>query len=540
MPSPPDVKPADVKPETVYPACRNVLNSAQWDRITGDWDNALSWKTFPEVVSRLTDKAKLPAYLSELARLEYSLFQLDQKLAAIPQEVKKICVNPTLQLLSMSQDNLTHLLPSHKNAASDAYPKPRENIVLLWRNPRTDNVCVREADDEELLALKMIVENIDSQQAATDSNIPTGVLDAAIDRTVRKGILLAPTSRIRRNSATFPISPDIDEKFLTASVFTLQWHITQLCDLHCKHCYDRSNRTMPDFEQAVNVLDDLHGFCRNHHVTGQVSFTGGNPLLYPNFNALYREASKRDFSLAILGNPAGKERIDELLEIEKPVFYQVSLEGLKEHNDSIRGFGHFERTLHFLDILKEMNIFSMVMLTLTRDNMDQVLPLAEVLRRRTDLFTFNRLSSVGEGANLSLPDPDAYAAFLKTYLKAARANPIISLKDNLINICRHENQTEWFGGCAGYGCGAAFNFVSLLSDGEVHACRKFPSLIGHITEQNLDTIYHSAIAQRYRSGSQACRNCTIRPVCGGCLAVSHSHGLNIFEEKDPYCFTRQS
>jgi hypothetical protein len=25
-------------------------------------------------------------------------------------------------------------------------------------------------------------------------------------------------------------------------------------------------------------------------------------------------------------------------------------------------------------------------------------------------------------------------------------------------------------------------------------------------------------------------------VCGGCLAVAYSHGQNIFEDKDPYCF----
>jgi hypothetical protein len=33
-----------------------------------------------------------------------------------------------------------------------------------------------------------------------------------------------------------------------------------------------------------------------------------------------------------------------------------------------------------------------------------------------------------------------------------------------------------------------------------------------------------------------CSRCPIRPVCGGCLAVSHSFGLNVFEERDPFCF----
>ena len=184
-------------------------------------------------------------------------------------------------------------------------------------------------------------------------------------------------------------------------------------------------------------------------------------------------------------------------------------------------------------------IYSMVMLTLTRDNLDQVLPLAELLRGRTDSFTFNRLSQVGEGAKLQLPSPEAYRAFLESYLKATETNPILALKDNLINILYHHQGGDPFGGCTGFGCGAAFNFLTVLPDGEVHACRKFPSLIGNVLEQSLGEIYESEAAKRYRAGTRACRACPIRPVCGGCLAVVHGHGLDVFEDRDPYCFIKK-
>ena len=181
----------------------------------------------------------------------------------------------------------------------------------------------------------------------------------------------------------------------------------------------------------------------------------------------------------------------------------------------------------------------MVMLTLTRDNLDQVLPLAELLRGRADHFTFNRLSAVGEGANLLMPDIEDFEAFLKAYEKAAGESPFLGLKDNLINIFRKEKGDEPFGGCTGYGCGAAFNFVAVLPDGEIHACRKFPSLIGNIKESSLSEIYDSDLARRYREGSKACRDCSLNPVCRGCLAVAFSSGLDVFEEKDPFCFASQ-
>ena len=101
-------------------------------------------------------------------------------------------------------------------------------------------------------------------------------------------------------------------------------------------------------------------------------------MLYPHFNELYQAAADRGFMTAVLGNPMPRHRIEEMLAIKKPEFYQVSLEGLREHNDYIRGQDHFDRIFDFLDLLKEKNIYSMVMLTLTRANMDEVLELAEL------------------------------------------------------------------------------------------------------------------------------------------------------------------
>jgi selenobiotic family peptide radical SAM maturase len=291
-----------------------------------------------------------------------------------------------------------------------------------------------------------------------------------------------------------------------------------------------------ELDAAIRVLDDLYDFCREHHVFTQVTFTGGNPMLHPHFLRLYQEAVDRGFMTAILGNPMPMHRIEEMANIHKPEFYQVSLEGLRDHNDYIRGKGHFDRVLDFLDLLAELDIYSMVMLTLTRANLDQVLDLAELLRDRVNRFTFNRLAMVGEGASLASVRPDNFSDFLKRYQEAAKNNPCMGEKDNFFNLLRHQEGRELFGGCAGYGCGAAFNFVSMLPDGQVHACRKLPSPIGDIMRQSFTEIYHGEAARRYRDGSRACRDCAIRPLCGGCLAVTHGFGLDIFKEKDPYCF----
>jgi selenobiotic family peptide radical SAM maturase len=320
------------------------------------------------------------------------------------------------------------------------------------------------------------------------------------------------------------------------SSFTLQWHLTNSCELSCAHCYDRTKRGAPTLGEAERILGDLVAFCRRRRVRAQVCLTGGNPLRYPHFFDIYRSIAARGIPASILGNPATREEIAEIVAIGRPTYYQVSLEGRREQNDSIRGRGHFDRAIAFLHLLREFGVRSVVMLTLTRANIDEVLPLAETLRGVADRFTFNRLSQVGHGAALSLPTPPEFRAFLMRYTMASKTNPAQGFKDNLFNILRDHHRRPLTRGCTGYGCGAAFNFVALLPDGEVHACRKFPSPLGNIRDASFDALWGSRVARRYRDGSLACRGCRLRNVCQGCPAVTFGAGLRPLEDRDPYCF----
>ncbi len=518
----------------IFPACRAVLGNERWAAALSACPDAADADAFPDCLASGAGTPG-PSFLPDLARLELIVWGLSSDDRPVPGSNENLIVNPTVQLLELSWKGLCFLLPPAKARDAGA-PEQGIERVLVWRDPRTNVVVARPAANDDLLALKMAMEGISAEVVVAGGKLPVSAVDAVIDRAVRNGIILSPPSRLRRDPAVFTARRTSDEEFLVSDSFTLQWHITQVCDLHCKHCYDRTDRTPLTFGQAVRVLDDLHAFCKDRRVRGAISFTGGNPLLHPRFLDIYRATVDRGFGTAILGNPASREKITEIVGIQMPSFFQVSLEGLPEHNDRIRGKGHFDRILAFLDILRSLNVYSMVMLTLTRDNMDQVLPLAERLRGKADVYHFNRLALFGEGANLSLPDRKRYRTFLEDYLKAAETNPVMGIKENLINILRREKGIDLYGGCAGYGCGAAFNFVSLLADGEVHACRKLPSPIGNIYQMPLAAIYDSAEARRYRLGPSACRGCDVRSACGGCLASTLSHGLNIFEDKDPFCF----
>ena len=478
------------------------------------------------------DKTYFPPYLIDLARMEEAMCDLVHAFPPFPETVKERMVNPALELLAVDWTDLPECISD-----PGVSPAPGRAYVLVWIPPGARDASICSAGADELLALKIVSEGMDPLKAAAEGGISAAAIENLLFRMQQRGLILAPDSMIRR-PGPFPAGEMVNPDFFVSKTFTLQWHITQACDLNCRHCYDRSERDAMTLQQALRVLDTFHDFCGRHHVYGHVSFSGGNPLLYPHFDRIYKEAADRGFMTAVLGNPAPRHRIDNILSVQKPGFYQVSLEGMKEHNDSIRGQGNYDRVIDFLNLLGDLGIYRMVMLTLTRHNRDEVLALADSLKEQTELFTFNRLASVGQGAGLAVFPPELFPGFLSAYMEEAASNPVMAFKDNLFNLLRWQNGMPAGGGCTGHGCGAAFNFVSVLPDGEVHACRKFPSWLGNIFEQPLNDIYHGSYAEKYRSGSAACSDCPIRPACGGCLAVSYGCGLDIFNDRDPYCFLK--
>jgi selenobiotic family peptide radical SAM maturase len=517
-----------------FPVTHQISGPRGWRRAQAAHPPGAPPDQFPDTLATLIAANSLLPYLPDLARLEWTRHQVYAAPTPVRPSNGSDIVNPTLELVQCHWRHLPKLLTG---AASPAAVAAGDDLVAIWQDT-TGRVYLESAAPGDLAALKILLEESTLQAAAQESGLPVHTIDAALRQARRRSLILAPLPALRRDPTRFAPGLKVPDEFNAAHIFTLQWHLTQACDLHCRHCYDRSPRTSPSLDQGLEVLQQVQDFCRSRRAAGQISFTGGNPFLHPQFFDLYRAAIDLGFGCIVLGNPVSDEKLAQLVEISPPLYYQVSLEGLEAHNDHIRGPGHFQRVLEFLVSLRHFEIPAMVMLTLTRVNLPQVLPLAELLGPLADGFNFNRLARFGRGAQLELPEPEEYQSFLADYLRAAAHNPILSLKDNLFNILLEQQGLEPFGGCTGFGCGAAFNFLTLLSDGEVHACRKLPSYIGNLHESSLVELYDSSAAGRYRQGSAACRACPLHPTCGGCLAVTTSLGLDPFTARDPFCFRR--
>ncbi|MCG8615452.1 MAG: hypothetical protein MI802_04500, partial [Desulfobacterales bacterium] len=237
--------------------CRRILGNTAWDRILAALEPHEP-DAFVRRLGTMTETEGLPPFLKELAALEMAFRTFCRSSGNQPEPVEVLTVNPKLLLLPVQWQHLPHLLEEN---APDAHhrdtpePKKREGHILIWRSPTTGHVHCRDAADDDLLALKLVVEGIDPEALSAREKTPIGKIQAIIHRAVDQGLLIAPETKIVRTPNRYAARSG-GESFLKSDVFTLQWHVTQACDLHCRHCYDRSDRTKMSFADARRILDD--------------------------------------------------------------------------------------------------------------------------------------------------------------------------------------------------------------------------------------------------------------------------------------------
>ncbi len=73
---------------------------------------------------------------------------------------------------------------------------------------------------------------------------------------------------------------EIGEGTKTNPFFTLQWHITERCNLQCKHCYQNENYIEEEmgFKKKIELIDKFVYFCSKIGKKPRISFTGGEPF----------------------------------------------------------------------------------------------------------------------------------------------------------------------------------------------------------------------------------------------------------------------
>ena len=156
----------------------------------------------------------------------------------------------------------------------------------------------------------------------------------------------------------------------------LELQITDRCNLQCRHCYIgegfHQDLSKNQIQKVFEEFEEIQGL--------RLLLSGGEPLLHSHFwemNDLLRNYSFRTVLLSN-GTLVTREVARRLHAHE----VQISLDGMKEGHESLRGRGTFEKTLKAIDHLQEANIQVSVATMIHRKNLSEFDQMASLLRSK--------------------------------------------------------------------------------------------------------------------------------------------------------------
>lgn len=196
-----------------------------------------------------------------------------------------------------------------------------------------------------------------------------------------------PVSYLPRVWAGSQLSP----KLLPSRVRPLSAHVklTENCQARCVSCDYWKTRWKDgiDTDRAVALIDEIDSLG-----IGSLRFTGGEPLIRKDFFEILSRSRARNFTKIIIQtNGLLIQRFHEQINDSPITNVNVSIDGMRESNDRIRGVqGYFDRALEGIRLLRNKKIAFSV--TLNGVSARELEDLAQVARSVGAEIGFNILS----------------------------------------------------------------------------------------------------------------------------------------------------
>ena len=339
---------------------------------------------------------------------------------------------------------------------------------------------------------------------------------------------------------------DIQSENLIDTEFYFQWHITEKCNLRCKHCYHDNYNSADELnlDELRYIADKIDATLKKWNKKGTLSITGGEPFIVKDkvFPLLHRIETLKTiqyFDILTNGWLLDQTVLDRLKEFKKLRRVQLSLEAADQNlNDRIRGKGSFGTTLSAIRLLKKNDFQVAIMMTISNLNKNEIEPVANLLKEEgADTFSVERFIPEGMGANLKdefLTPEELQDVFQKIYSLAMKKDKVrILLYRPLFALLNGNDPT------VGAMCSAGTNALTIMHDGTIYPCRRLPIPIGNALIDSFYKIwYTSDVLWNIRNTKNIkgkCNDCNFIPVCRGCRALAYAI-TGDYLAGDPQCW----
>lgn len=211
------------------------------------------------------------------------------------------------------------------------------NCALKWlETPSVYNISTDELYELDEPAFEFLKKC--SSKEGSDGSEGDGEL---IDYAVNEGLLSAEQVDIKR---------PVIKKTSEPSLRYLELQITRKCNLRCGHCYiGPSENTELSLEKIKNILlefEEMQGL--------RLLITGGEPLLHSGFNKLNNLLPDFAFRKILFTN--GTLLTREYLKKVNADELQISVDGLEEGHEALRGKDTFKKTMKAISMARDAGL----------------------------------------------------------------------------------------------------------------------------------------------------------------------------------------
>jgi len=325
--------------------------------------------------------------------------------------------------------------------------------------------------------------------------------------------------------------------------FGFQWHITDRCFGECKHCYQSSFHSVS--EQPVSALKKIASHIMSQlKVPVSINLTGGEPFLYKDLFELmaFLSAFSNLDELNLITSSYGMDSstINGLKKIDKLKSVKVSLEShIPDVNDSIRGKGHFQKTVNNMSALINAEIPVIIMTTLSRYNYTCVEGMCALgAQLGASGVIFERYVPLGRGERLrsEVLNKSQWMEILRAICRVgdldAKENDLLAYKAFWIDIPAGATLAAAPVPAPisvnGAFCNLGSSSMALMPDGTVFPCRRLPVPVGRIPDCSMERLLeklseYSPEILRKKMKDVRCGSCLVDG-CTGCRALSLALG----------------
>ena len=332
--------------------------------------------------------------------------------------------------------------------------------------------------------------------------------------------------------------------------FHIQWHITNLCNLRCQHCYqdDFSKDNDLDWAGLKKISDCILTTIKDWSKTACIHLTGGEPLLKPELfdllNYLDRSPVVEELGIITNGLLFDQDVVKRLSEFSKLKKIKISLDGADaETNDSIRSKGAFDKVMRNLALVKKTERFEVLfMFTAMKKNLRELSCLFKLCQ---DLgingLIIERFIPLGRGKEslnevLSKEEWKEMIDILLDLFSIEEENSFLPYQAFQVNFNGEEPEL------LGAPCVVGRDGLCIMPNGTVFPCRRLPVSIGNLSGASLKEIWEeSEMLKKLRRKENLkgkCGRCEIKG-CRGCRSLALALTGDSLEE-DPHCWTEPS